>query len=102
MAVVVARLAANDEVPVDQLAIAVAVLIVVARPGNRVGELLALGAAAWGVGEGLLSLGLRGNLEDSAAVAGRADSCPMTSNLAHKLHRVLRGTDSVFLANRPA
>ena len=77
VAVVVARLAALDQAPVDQLAIAVAVsawaavamLVTVARPGNRVGDLLALGVAAWGVGEGSLSLGLRGNLGDSANTA---------------------------------
>ena len=39
---------------------AVALLIELARPGQRVGRLMLGGAAAWGVGEGLLSLGIAG------------------------------------------
>ena len=42
----------------------VALVIELARPGHRVGRLMLAGAAAWGVGEGLLSLGLAG-LEDN-------------------------------------
>jgi signal transduction histidine kinase len=38
----------------------VALVIELARPGQRVGRLMLAGAAAWGIGEGLLSLGIAG------------------------------------------
>lgn len=38
----------------------VALVIVLARPGHPVGRLMLTGAAAWGVGEGLLAAGVRG------------------------------------------
>lgn len=41
----------------------VALVIELARPGQRVGRLMLAGAAAWGLGEGLLAVGLAG-LED--------------------------------------
>ena len=74
-AVAVAARAA-DAVPVDEVAIAltvltytvVAVLIEHARPGHRVGRLMLFGATAWGVGEGMLALGLQGYLHDPGSV----------------------------------
>lgn len=61
-------LGAGPGPPVDELAItvvvaayaAVAVLIVVLRPGNVVGRLLWCGALAWGVGEGMMAVGAEG------------------------------------------
>ena len=38
----------------------VGLLVEHAHPGHRVGRLMLVGAAAWGVGEGLLALGLQG------------------------------------------
>ena len=38
----------------------VAVIIVLARPGHPVGRLMLLGATTWGVGEGVLALGVEG------------------------------------------
>ena len=75
VAVAVARLGAPSQVPFDQVAIAVvtamyagvAVLVTVVAPRNRVGHLLALGATAWGVGEGLLALGLHQQGPSAAA-----------------------------------
>ena len=39
---------------------AVGVVLAVARPDNRVGRVILLGALAWGVGEGLIAWGLQG------------------------------------------
>lgn len=46
----------------------VAVVIVLARPGQRVGRLMLFGATAWGVGEGALALGVLGHLHDPGSV----------------------------------
>ena len=40
--------------------IVVALVVEFARPGHRVGRLMLAGASAWGVGEGLLALGIAG------------------------------------------
>lgn len=61
-----ARVEAPDVVPANELAVAVvvtayggvALLVSIVQPRNRVGYLMVLGAAAWGVGEGLLALGI--------------------------------------------
>ena len=62
--------------PVDEAAVALAVttytlvalVIEHARPGHRVGRLLLLGAATWGLGEGALALGLQGYLYHPGSV----------------------------------
>ena len=64
--------------PVDELAITVAVVtysvvaVVVAhaRPGHRVARLMLFGAASWGIGEGMLALGVQGHLYDPGSVPG--------------------------------
>lgn len=66
LSVGVARLQAPDMVPANELAVAlvviayagVALLVSIVQPGNRVGRLMVVGAAAWGVGEGLLAVGI--------------------------------------------
>ena len=68
--------AAGAGAAVDETAIAltvltytvVAVLIEHARPGHRVGRLMLFGATAWGVGEGMLALGIQGYLHDPGSV----------------------------------
>ena len=59
-------LAGQDGIPLNELAIAlviltytsVAAVIVLARPGQLVGQLMFFGAVAWGVGEGALAIGV--------------------------------------------
>lgn len=59
MSVGLARVDAPDVVPSNELAVAavvtayggVALLVSIVQPRNRVGHLMVLGAAAWGVGE---------------------------------------------------
>ena len=46
----------------------VASVILVARPGNTIGRLMMLGALAWGVGEGLLAIGVQGAVSDPGSV----------------------------------
>ncbi|CAN5755238.1 hypothetical protein BH24ACT8_BH24ACT8_16480 [soil metagenome] len=68
--------AARAQVPVNELAVALAVsayavvalVIEFVRPGHRVGRLMLLGATAWGVGEAALALGLQGYLYDPGSV----------------------------------
>ena len=47
----------------------VALVVELARPGHRVGRLMLAGAAAWGVGEGLLALGIAGDRSASVLLA---------------------------------
>lgn len=73
-------LLAGPGATVDTLAVAlaiasyvvVAVIILVARPGHRVGRLMLAGGTAWGVGEALLALGIAGLPEDTGASGGIA------------------------------
>jgi hypothetical protein len=66
--VVVAAAVTGSRPLADDLAIGVAVttyafvavVIELARPGHPVGRLMLAGATAWGIGEGLLALGLAG------------------------------------------
>ena len=46
----------------------VASVILIARPGNTIGRLLMAGALAWGVGEGLLAVGVHGALTEPGSV----------------------------------
>lgn len=67
-------------VPVDELTVLLAVVtyavvgcvVVRARPGNRVGRLLLLGAASWGAGEGALALGVLGEVYRPGSVPAAA------------------------------
>jgi hypothetical protein len=69
--VVVAAVVTGSRPLVDDLAIGVvvttyalvALVIELARPGHPVGRLMLAGATAWGIGEGLLALGLAGFAE---------------------------------------
>ncbi|MBO0979170.1 hypothetical protein [Microbacterium sp. SD291] len=78
VAVGVARTARPDQVPVDELAIALTVcayagvglLIAAAQPRHRVGRLMLIGVAVWGIGEGLLAVGLLGYLHVPGSVTG--------------------------------
>ncbi len=75
-------LAPGSRDPLDDLAIAtvivayavVGVILTLARPANRVGQVMLVGAAAWGVGEALLAAGIDGlrAASDSAIHAGLA------------------------------
>lgn len=49
---------------------AVAVVILGARPGNTVGRLMLAGVLAWGVGEGLLAVGVEGAVTAPGSVPG--------------------------------
>ena len=70
-----ALLAARPGPAWNQVAVAAAVttyaavgcVIAIARPGHPVGRLLLAGAPAWGVGEGLLALGVRSAGEPMSA-----------------------------------
>ena len=76
MVAVLVAARAEDRAPANEIAIAVAVtvyaavavLICLALPGHRVGRLMLLGVAAWGIGEGALALGLHGHLHDPGSV----------------------------------
>ncbi|HSF37341.1 MAG TPA: ATP-binding protein [Nocardioides sp.] len=46
----------------------VAAVILVARPGNTIGHLMMAGALAWGVGEGLLAIGVHGAVSEPGSV----------------------------------
>lgn len=50
--------------------VVVAIIIIVARPGHRVGRLMLAGGTAWGVGEALLALGIAGWPELGAGTPG--------------------------------
>lgn len=78
-AVVVAVAAApRSSPPVDELAILAAVLsyavvaVVVDRAQPVVGRLMLLGAVSWGVGEGMLALGVHGLVHDAGSVPAAA------------------------------
>lgn len=47
----------------------VASVILLARPGNTIGRLLMVGALAWGLGEGLLAVGVHGAVTEPGPVA---------------------------------
>lgn len=75
--VLISVLLANEPgLPVNELSVAlvvttytlVAVTLSLARPGQLVGRLTLLGATAWGVGEGLLALGVRGILDRPGSI----------------------------------
>ena len=78
--VVMARRSAPEDVPLDALGVSVAVtawavvgvLVSAVRRGQLVGVLMALGAACWGVGEGLMAVGLRSHLAGASSTAGDA------------------------------
>jgi signal transduction histidine kinase len=79
-AVAIARTGEPERVPVNEVAVAltvttyagVALLVGHARPGHRVGRLMLLGVTAWGVGEGMLAVGLHGYLHEPGSVGGAA------------------------------
>lgn len=76
VAVALARAADGSRVPANELAVAlavatyaiVAVVIEIARHGDRVGRLMLLGATGWGVGEGLLAIGVQGTVHAAGSV----------------------------------
>lgn len=45
-----------------------ATVVVLARPGNRIGSLMLLGGSTWGLGEGLLALGVHGYVVSPGSV----------------------------------
>ena len=69
-------LAAGAETPVNELVVLVVVLaytlvavtVTLARPGHLVGRLTLAGAVLWGVGEGMLALGVHGLFERPGSV----------------------------------
>ncbi len=75
-AVLAVVLGAGEPGHLDRLAIllvvatyaVVAAVIVLARPGNKVGLLLLAGSACWGVGEGVLALGVEGAVTEPGSV----------------------------------
>ncbi|HSO64047.1 MAG TPA: hypothetical protein VLQ78_03010, partial [Ornithinibacter sp.] len=50
----------------------VATVILVARPGNTIGRLLMAGTMAWGMGEGLLAIGVEGAVTEPGSVPAAA------------------------------
>ena len=50
----------------------VALMVEHAHPGHLVGRLMLFGATGWGVGEGLLAVGLQGHLHDPGSIPGAA------------------------------
>lgn len=79
-AVGIARAGEPERVPVNEVAVAltvttyagVALLVGHARPRHRVGRLMLWGVTAWGVGEGMLAIGLHGYLHEQGSPAGAA------------------------------
>ena len=71
-------LARGQGSPVNELAVllvvtvyaVVAVVINLARPGHRVGRLMLVGAAVWGIGEGVLAVAVRALDAGQTALAG--------------------------------
>ena len=76
--------------------VVVAVVILGARPGNAVGRLLLAGACAWGVGEGLLAVGVEG--ADPGSVSAPVPTVVPTLVLVGVLGIAARGLGWLVLA----